>query len=425
MPPTYKMPPYKIFFLIVSNSNPCVLCLNGFRRPQCLQAIFFSLFKGDSPFLVNEISRSILCLFFQFEINYIWIQFLNKYVTSFHSHVQCTRSLINIQCTTSHTIQRQLISMCLLNIRSFKNKSAAFYDYICDCKANLIAVTETWLTVNDNAVRAEIQPPGYKLVDFPRSSRGGGGTALIYRDAFNGSKIDAGEKVSFEFSEWKVVIPSSHDLRIIIVYRTPYSDNRKVPSSTFFNEFSEYLESVVLCSEQLIIVGDFNFHIDVQNDNDAVTLLDTLESFGLEQHVAGPTHTEDHTQCTLDLIITRTSDKLINDSPRIDCYLSDHASVLCSLNSNRPPLKTQKVTYRRLKAINIINLNKDLADSSLCYASPDDVDHLAECYDATLASVIDKHAPFKSKVIVEHPRVPWFNDEIKEAKRKRRKAEQK
>ena len=52
-------------------------------------------------------------------------------------------SLINIKCTPSHTFQRQLISVCLLNIRSFKNKSAAFYDYICDCKANLIAVTET------------------------------------------------------------------------------------------------------------------------------------------------------------------------------------------------------------------------------------------------------------------------------------------
>ena len=56
-------------------------------------------------------------------------------------------------------------------------------------------------TVNGDAVRAEIQPPGYKLVDFPRSSRGGGGTALIYRYSFNVSKIDAGEKVSFELSE--------------------------------------------------------------------------------------------------------------------------------------------------------------------------------------------------------------------------------
>ena len=60
--------------------------------------------------------------------------------------------------------------------------------------------------------------------------------------------------------------------------------------------------------------------------------------------------------------------------------------------------KTQKVTYRCLKAINIINLNKDLADSSLCYYSPDDIDHLAECYETTLASVIDRQAPLKSKV---------------------------
>ena len=137
--------------------------------------------------------------------------------------------------------------------------------------------------------------------------------------------------------------------------------------------------------------------------------------------VAGPTHTVGH---TLDLIVTRISDILINDSSIIDHYLSDHASVLCSLNSNRPPLKTQKVTYRRLKAINITNL-KDLADFLLCYDSPDDVDCFAECNDATLASVIDKHGPSKSKVIVERPCVPWFNDDIKEVKRKRRKAERK
>ena len=65
-------------------------------------------------------------------------------------------------------MQKQLISKCLLNIQSFKNKPAAFYNYTCDCKADLNAITETWLTVNDNAVKAEIQLPAYKLVDFQR-----------------------------------------------------------------------------------------------------------------------------------------------------------------------------------------------------------------------------------------------------------------
>ena len=48
-----------------------------------------------------------------------------------------------------------------------------------------------------------------------------------------------------------------------------------------------------------------------------------------------------------------------------------------------------------------------------------------ECYNSNLKSVLDKHAPLKTKVNVESPRVPWFNEEIKDAKRKRRKAEKK
>ena len=56
---------------------------------------------------------------------------------------------------------------------------------------------------------------------------------------------------------------------------------------------------------------------------------------------------------------------------------------------------------------------------------PDDINELVECYNSTLKSVQDKHAPLKTKVIVERPRVPWFNEEIKDAMRKQRKAERK
>ena len=65
------LPSYKIFFLIASNSNPIILCLNGFRsqvifggHSACKQV--FSLFMRDSPFLVSEISRSMLSLSFFF-----------------------------------------------------------------------------------------------------------------------------------------------------------------------------------------------------------------------------------------------------------------------------------------------------------------------------------------------------------------------
>ena len=37
--------------------------------------------------------------------------------------------------------------------------------------------------------------------------------------------------------------------------------------------------------------------------------------------------------------------------------------------------------------------------------------------------VIDCHAPLKNKTVKVRPAVPWYNDEIKAAKRLRRKAE--
>ena len=79
----------------------------------------------------------------------------------------------------------------------------------------------TWLNANDDAVRNELCPTNYKLCDHPRTDRIGGGTALLYRDSLHVKKISAGVKESFEFSEMIVQQPSSHNLRVIILYRPP------------------------------------------------------------------------------------------------------------------------------------------------------------------------------------------------------------
>ncbi len=112
-------------------------------------------------------------------------------------------------------------------------KSAIFQDYVHECDADLIAVTETWLKEIDDAVRAEVKPTGYKLADVPPPDRRGGGTALFYRESINVFKHNAEVKTTFEFSEWKVILPSDINLRLIIVYRAPYSEDHKVTSSTF------------------------------------------------------------------------------------------------------------------------------------------------------------------------------------------------
>ena len=317
---------------------------------------------------------------------------------------------------------KALTSLCLLNAQSVRNKSAALYDYFCDCKADLYAITETWLNVNDDAVRAELCPPGYRLVDQSRTSRPGGGTALLYRDFLSVTKVDGGEKESFEYSEWIVQFTSSQYMRIIVLYRTPYSEKHKVTISTFFTEFSNYLETVVMSKEPLLILGDFNIHVDVAENLDSIKFLDMLESVGLQQHVKHPTHVGGH---TLDLIITRQIDRIISVEPRADQFLSDHSSTLCFLQFEKPRITLKAVTYRKWKSVNIENLNRELKESELCKNPPEDLDNLVACYQETLKTALDKHAPLRTKTVNARSCVPWFNDKIREAKRHRRKAEKK
>ena len=110
------------------------------------------------------------------------------------------------------------LSLCLLNARSVKNKTAELLDYLCDCEADLYAITETWLTDRDVSVRAELCPDGYNFMDHPWNGWQGGGTGLIYRDSLHVKKVDTGVKDSFEFSEW-TVNTSGHNLRLLIIYR--------------------------------------------------------------------------------------------------------------------------------------------------------------------------------------------------------------
>ena len=78
-----------------------------------------------------------------------------------------------------------------------RNKSADLVSYVDSSGADIFAVTETWLSENDDACRAEITPPGYKLFDHTRSDRCGGGTALLIRGNLHASRVDAGERTSF------------------------------------------------------------------------------------------------------------------------------------------------------------------------------------------------------------------------------------
>ena len=146
---------------------------------------------------------------------------------------------------------------------------------------------------------------------------------LFIGENLHASRVDAGERTSFEFSHWMVEFQSRR-LQIIIIYRSPYSRNHPVTTSVFFADFSSFLENI-MSSVPLLIAGDFNIHVEVPGNAERVCFKELLESTGLQQHVNEPTHESGH---TLDLIITRHCDSLLADIHVSDCLFSDHFTLI-------------------------------------------------------------------------------------------------
>ena len=104
-------------------------------------------------------------------------------------------------------------------------------------------------------------------------------------------------------------------------------------------------------------------------------------------------------------------------------HFSDHATVICKLSVMKPAPRVKHAKYRKLKSIDITNLREAICNSQLHQDPPDDLNMLLDCYNTTLKSLLDEHAPVCSRHVITRPRPPLFNDNIIQVRRDRRKAE--
>ena len=117
-------------------------------------------------------------------------------------------------------------------------------DLVCELRAELFTICESWLNDLDSAILSEFTLPGYsELYHCSRADRRGGGTALLYRDGLDVTKVFSADRSSFEVSEWLEELGTGR-LRGVIVYRPTHSADHPVTTSVFFHEFSDYFKKV-------------------------------------------------------------------------------------------------------------------------------------------------------------------------------------
>ena len=332
-------------------------------------------------------------------------------------------NLISIQpAGTIQAVRSDLIRFTLLNTRSIRKKAMFLNDYVVENQIDLSAITETWLDVNNQQtanIINELCPVGFAFMHIPRMNKCGGGVGLLYNKCYKIEKQDVTSFESFEYMEVLLRTPATV-LRIGVLYRPPPSTENGLTATMFFNEFPILLERLVVASGHLLLTGDFNYNVDDRSDSLASRFLDLLDSHNLIQHVSGPTHKDNH---TLDLMITRACDDIIESWSTLNPHLSDHSAIHSKLSLVRPRPPKVKKQYRKIRGVDPIEFGNDVMASTLFFSPASNVNDLCDQYDSELSTVVDVHAPLKTCFVTPRPSAPWYCEEIAAEKRKRRKLE--
>ena len=220
----------------------------------------------------------------------------------------------------------------------------------------------------------------------------------------------------------------SSNLLVMCVYRPPYSAKNRNTISMFTTEFADICSSIlsIHSDRKLIIVGDFNIHMDETCNNDTITFTEVLNTLNWQQLVKEATHTSGH---IIDLFIKSADSELTLSEPSVDYFISDHAVISAfisvKIKMQKPPIYKTLVKTRALSKINNDNLRRDLINLSqdILSSTISDISHLANTYDQRLTQILNKHAPLKSRLISPRTCVAWFDNEAKTQKAKVRKQE--
>ena len=292
-----------------------------------------------------------------------------------------------------------------------------------DLDVDICCLSETWLRKGDTSKISEIKELGFCVRHVSRPGRGGG-VAIAYKKNINVTKVTKKNVYgSFEHIECLAKSTSNKPLRIICLYRS--GTGVKSSISDFCEDFNDYLDYLNQCYGKLLIVGDFNIHVENEKNPDTTKFLSILNQHKLQQHIHVPTHI---CEGTLDLVLTRDiiNERLdINELQIIKTNTtSDHYLVkfMCKFPHSKNTFR-KEVSGRNVKNVDLDQFKLELLSSDLNdHTKYIDSDNAVELYNTKLYELLNKHAPLKNFIVNEN-QPSWMDVKCQEAKRTRRKFE--
>ena len=207
---------------------------------------------------------------------------------------------------------------------------------------DLYVLTETWLSDTEAdqvwLQCSSLNNDGFKCSTSNRQGRRGSGLAPISGDRYKVVSLRTGQLQSFQFTKWRIGLKHM-TLTVFGIYHPPYSDQSQTNLDSL-DEFTDWIAEYIMNDMNVIILGDFNLHVNDSNNDNAMNFIETSQVLALEQHVKFPTHTSGN---TLDLVLTELFYGLKIQQCTQDYFILDNCIARCNLTIN--PFITAKHIY--------------------------------------------------------------------------------
>ena len=168
----------------------------------------------------------------------------------------------------------------------------------------------------------------------------------------------------------------------------------------FIDDFTEWICDQLIMTEhgnKLLILGDFNIHVNDEFDENADNFMDIIMVLGLDQHIHFPTHKIGN---TLDLVMTELGSKLVVTKCSLGPFWLDHcaADFVVKIPMCSTVQKADTIHVRKLCRLDYERLIDDMYISVLL--SIDDLIELVSAMESNFQNALDSQAPLKNKQLL-------------------------
>ena len=293
------------------------------------------------------------------------------------------------------------------NVNSIRHKYIELLPILYKEYVHVLGIAETKIdeSFNDDIFFV----PNFKIHRQDRNSRGGGIMVYISSDIPHRKLPEySGEFEGIDYMSFEITM-KSRKMHLCYIYRPP-----RVHRSILSELMALLCESLLENDNLNVYFGDLNENFLANN-----SISDICNMYNLHNMVTSPTCFKSVNPTLIDVFLTNKP-KCFNDTFNIDLGLSDHHTCVgVSTRAFAPDQVKRNISYRSMRKFSEVEFKNDVdcIPFHVCDIF-DDIDDVYWAQNSLFMSVIEHHAPIKTKYVSKN-QVPYMNSKLRKAMNQR------